>query len=238
MVLGSSARSTRAETSPGSARAILHMADLSTPEGNRGMIDACVRVFGRLDVLVNNAGRAEVASVLESTPELVERVFRINALGPAWAMHFAWPHLMSAAARGGRPAIVNVSSIATVDPFPGFFAYGASKAALNLLTQSAAKEGAGGVGGVGGVGVGVRAFCVAPGAVETPMLRSAFSELQVPREETLTPEAVARVIVECVGGKHDALVGRLIPVLPENAKAWYREWVRDHPAVEPFPRRE
>lgn len=211
-----------------SARSLVHVADLSTPEGHRGMVDACVHAFGRLDVLINNAGRAEVASVLESTPELVERVFRINALGPAFAMHYAWPHLMRAAAKGGgggggRPAIVNVSSIATVDPFPGFFAYGASKAAVNLLTQSAAKEGA---------AVGVRVFCVAPGAVETAMLRSAFDESRVPRGQTLTPEAVARVIVECVGGRHDELVGRVIPVLPESARAWYREWVRDHPAMD------
>jgi NAD(P)-dependent dehydrogenase (short-subunit alcohol dehydrogenase family) len=203
-------------------RVLVHVDDLSTPGGNLAMIEACGRELGRLDALINNAGQAEIAPIERSTPKLIDRIFRINALGPAYAIHYAWPALLTSARSGRRPAIVNISSIATVDPLPGFFAYAASKAALNLLTQSTAKEGA---------DLGVRAFCVAPGAVETPMLRSAFDESKVPRNQALAPEVVARVIAQCLRGEHDTHVGRAIPVLPESAKGWYQTWVRDHPPM-------
>ena len=99
--------------------------------------------------------------------------------------------------------MVNVSSMATQDPFPGFFAYAASKAALNLMARSCATEGR---------EHGIRAFAVAPGAVETDMLRAAFGEDVIPREQTLDPDTVARVIVECVTGERDAQNGDTIPV--------------------------
>jgi NAD(P)-dependent dehydrogenase (short-subunit alcohol dehydrogenase family) len=117
---------------------------------------------------------------------------------------------------------VNVSSIATVDPFPGFFAYAASKAALNLMTASAAKEGA---------NVGIRAFAVAPGAVETPMLRASFDAKAVPPEACLEPESVARVIVACATGLRDADSGRVIPVVPEAARQWLHGWYDAHPPL-------
>jgi NAD(P)-dependent dehydrogenase (short-subunit alcohol dehydrogenase family) len=87
--------------------------------------------------------------------------------------------------------IVNVSSLAARDPFPGFFAYGAAKAGLNLLGLSLARQGA---------SIGVRVCTVAPGAVETPLFRSLMTPEQFPTENTLSPEDVARVIGQCATG--------------------------------------
>jgi 3-oxoacyl-[acyl-carrier protein] reductase len=88
--------------------------------------------------------------------------------------------------------VVNVSTLGVMDPFPGFFAYAASKAALDSFTRSVAREGR---------SSGIRSYCVNPGAVETAILRANFSEKVLPREKTLKPEAVAEVIVRCIEGE-------------------------------------
>ena len=88
--------------------------------------------------------------------------------------------------------VVNVSSMASLDPFTGFNLYGAAKAATNLFTQATADE---------GQALGVRAYAIAPGAIETGMLRSLFDEDMLPKDQTLSPDAVAQVITECVTGE-------------------------------------
>ena len=85
--------------------------------------------------------------------------------------------------RQGGGTIVNISSIASVSPFAGFAAYGASKAWVNAWTSGLAEEGR---------PDGIRVFCVAPGAVETKMLRSAFPDY--PAEATMEPSEIAELI--------------------------------------------
>ena len=87
--------------------------------------------------------------------------------------------------------IVNISSVSSRDPFPGFAAYGAAKAALNVFSLVLARE---------GKEIGVRVHTIAPGAVETAMFRALVTEQQWPREKTLDPSDVARVIAQCVDG--------------------------------------
>ena len=99
--------------------------------------------------------------------------------------------------------MVNVSSMATVDPYPGLSVYAASKAALESLTRSIAVEGR---------EHGIRSFSVVLGAVETAMLRSVVSEAQLPREKTLEPRDVAEVVMACVEGRHDSRNGGAVPV--------------------------
>ena len=79
--------------------------------------------------------------------------------------------------------IISTSSCASVDPFPGFAAYGASKSWVNAWTKALAEEGR---------LIGIRVFAVAPGAVETRMLRDAFPEF--PSDQTLQPSDVADVV--------------------------------------------
>ena len=65
---------------------------------------------------------------------------------------------------------------------------------------------------VKGARKGIRAFSVNPGAVETPLLRSNFPEKVLPHAKTLSPEAVARVALDCIAGRRDADRGKTIPV--------------------------
>ncbi|MFO0833865.1 MAG: SDR family oxidoreductase [Phycisphaerales bacterium] len=178
--------------------------DLTDPRAASACVDEAIRQLGRLDVLVNNAGYAALLTIDQHTPELIEETFRVNAIAPAAMIARAWPHFAELFTSGrGAGIIVNVSSFATIDPFPGFFAYAASKSALNMLTQLAATN---------GEAIGVKAFCVAPGAVETPMLRSIVDTGTIPENRTLAPESIARTIAECVRGQHDAMNGDLIPI--------------------------
>jgi NAD(P)-dependent dehydrogenase (short-subunit alcohol dehydrogenase family) len=86
---------------------------------------------------------------------------------------------------------VNVSSLGARDPFPGFAAYGAAKAGLNLLGLSLAREGA---------TIGIRVYTVAPGAVETSLLRSLMTTDQLPIDQAMDPVDVAKVIAQCAAG--------------------------------------
>jgi NAD(P)-dependent dehydrogenase (short-subunit alcohol dehydrogenase family) len=104
--------------------------------------------------------------------------------------------------QGGGVA-VNVSSFSGRDPFAGLGAYGAAKAGVNLLGIALAREGA---------EIGVRVHTVAPAATETAMLRSLFSAQNLPESKTLRPEAVARVIVQCICGDLDCTSGEVIYV--------------------------
>ncbi len=190
-----------------SARPLLLPCDVANPEQVSTSVQQTIVRFGRLDALINNAGSAPLATIHNTTPALLQECFAVNTLAPAYLIHAAWGVFMEQARAAGatgtspRATIVNVSSMATKDPFAGFFAYAAAKAATNLMAHSCAREGG---------AIGVRAFAVAPGAVETPMLRANFSESAIHRSRTLAPEAVARVIVECVQGERDAENGQVI----------------------------
>jgi len=171
--------------------------DVSQPADVADLIDATVGRLGRLDALVNNAGTAPLLPIDKTDPETVQRVFAVNAMGTANAIARAWPVFK----RQGSGCIVNVSTMGTEDPFPGFFAYAASKAAVELMVKSCAKEGA---------MFNIRAFGVAPGAVETDTLRAVFSEKAIPPGACLKPEQIASVIVECVLGERDDMNGKTI----------------------------
>ncbi len=164
-------------------------ADVSDAAGRKALVERAERQFGRLDALINNAGFAPLEPFAQMSDAAQREIFEINALAPMSLTRAAWAIL----ARGdGR--VVNVSSIASVDPFEGLGVYGAAKAAVNLATLVITREGR---------ADGVRAFGVAPGAVETGMLRAIVDEDALPTEACLTPEQVAEVIVACATGEHD-----------------------------------
>ncbi len=142
-----------------------------------------VASFGHVDVLVNNAGMAPLAPLEEMTDESFEQTLDLNIRSPFYLTRHFWPQMKSR----GSGTVVNVSSLAAVDPFPGFSIYGASKAWLDLFTLALAAEGA---------EAGVRVCSVRPGAVETPLLRSLFPDF--PAEQCVSPDDVAATIVGCI----------------------------------------
>jgi NAD(P)-dependent dehydrogenase (short-subunit alcohol dehydrogenase family) len=153
--------------------------DVGRPADAQRLVETARERFGRVDVLVNNAGRAPLAPIESFDPDEFDQVYAVNVAAVFHTTRAAWP--LMAAQRDG--VIVNVSSLASVDPFPGFAVYGASKAWVNLFSQAVAAEGR---------PHNIRVFAVAPGATETRLLRSAFPDF--PRERTLAADDVAAVI--------------------------------------------
>jgi len=177
-------------------------ADLRDPAQVEGMVDQTLAKFGRLDALINNAGYSEPATIEQTTPTLVRDIFAVNAIAPTIAIARAWPALVrQATAEHTGAVIVNVSSFATIDPFPTLYAYAAAKASVNLLARSVANQGA---------PLNIRGFAVAPGAVETDLLRRIVPSTVLPTSKTLRPESVARVILQCVQGQRDGENGQVI----------------------------
>ena len=153
--------------------------------------------LGGLDVLVNNAsdlGPVPLAMLSDTECEDLERAFATNVLGP-FRLTKALMGALAASAREGRGAVVlNISSDAAVNPYPGWGAYGASKAALHQLSRIWGEEHA---------GEGVRFLSLDPGDMDTPMHAAAIPDAD---PSTLKrPEEAARELADAIAS---ALSGR------------------------------
>lgn len=111
-------------------------ADMTQPESITAMVDAVVDHYGRIDVLVNNAGRALRASVADVKVADFQGILDLNVYGPLLAMQAVIPHMRE---QGGG-SIVNVSSNVSKMAIPTIGAYAATKYALNGLTLTARGE--------------------------------------------------------------------------------------------------
>lgn len=154
-------------------------ADVTQPEQVQEVIDQTREVFGKIDILVNNAGTAPLATIDQMEPELFDRIIATNVRTVYLCSRGVWQEMCE----NGGGVIINISSIAAYDPFPGFAAYGAAKAFVVAYTKALAAE---------GEKCGIRIYGVAPGAVETDMLRGAFPDF--PEEKTLQPDEVASYV--------------------------------------------
>jgi NAD(P)-dependent dehydrogenase (short-subunit alcohol dehydrogenase family) len=142
--------------------ALVHQADLANPEERADVVSACVKRFGRLDVLVNAAGVIGTGTVAEANRETWDQMLEINLHATIELMRAAIPHLETT---GG--SIVNLSSVAGLRAFPGITPYAVSKAAIDQLTHCAALE-------LGPRGVRVNA--VDPGVVVTELHLRAYMD--------------------------------------------------------------
>ncbi|MDD1139364.1 SDR family oxidoreductase [Pseudomonas sp. TNT2022 ID233] len=111
--------------------------DLRDVEQSGRLIETIVERFGRLDVLVNNAGGSPNADAASASPRFSEAIIRLNLLAPLNLCQQA-NRVMQAQDGGG--AIINICSVSAVRPSPGTAAYGAAKAGLLNLTRSLAVE--------------------------------------------------------------------------------------------------
>jgi NAD(P)-dependent dehydrogenase (short-subunit alcohol dehydrogenase family) len=101
------------------------------------LVDTAYAEFGRIDVLVNNAGMSPVAeSSLATGEELIDKVFAVNFKGPFRLSALVGTRMVAA----GRGCIINVTSTSAIRPLPAFAPYAAAKAGLNVLTQAHALE--------------------------------------------------------------------------------------------------
>ncbi|HWW08757.1 MAG TPA: SDR family NAD(P)-dependent oxidoreductase [Candidatus Acidoferrales bacterium] len=167
-------------------------ADVAEPRDVERLASTALARLGVIDILVNNAselGPVPLPHLTDAPPSALEPVLRTNVLGPL--------RLTQAVLGGmllrGRGLVVNISSDAAVNGYPGWGLYSASKAALDALTRSWAAE---------LEGTGVRVISVDPGDMDTAMHRAAIPDAD--------PSELARP-----GDVAERLIGLLAGVVPE-----------------------
>jgi len=167
---------------------LVEQVDLADVGQTRTFADRVGNELGRIDVFVNNAAVAPLSPFDQIDEETFENALNINIRSPFYLTQIVWRKMM----QQGRGVIVNISSLAAVDPFPNFSIYGASKAWLDLLTKALKSE---------GEEHRIRIYSIRAGAVETPLLRRTFPDF--PAEQCVSPDAIAAEVFACVENKYD-----------------------------------
>jgi glucose 1-dehydrogenase len=165
-------------------------ADVSQVSELERLVSSTVSVFGRLDIMVNNAGIETRTSVLETTEAQYGRVLDINLKSAFFGTQFAARQMI---AQGGGGRIINVTSVHEDWPMPGNAAYCVSKGGMRMLTRTAGVELA--AHGILVVGVG-------PGAVATPINAATIADpvalaklnAAIPLGRLAQPEEIAAVV--------------------------------------------
>jgi 3(or 17)beta-hydroxysteroid dehydrogenase len=148
--------------------------DVTREEDWRSVIGAALERFGRLDVLVNNAGIIIVVDIENTTVEQWRKTMNVNAEG----VFLGCKHAIPAMRRSGGGSIINLSSAAGLVGTPMFPAYSASKGAVRLLTKSVAAH-------CRDKGDAIRCNSIHPGGIDTPLLRAITGTRSVPSVEDL-----------------------------------------------------
>lgn len=171
--------------------------DLSQASSPQALCDKVMQKMGRIDVLVNNAAAAPLAAIDEMTDADIDSTIDLNIGGVYRMTRAVWSVMKGQ----GSGVIINISSRAAVDPFPGFSLYGATKAWIELFTLAMAREGR---------ESGIRAYCVRPGAIETPMLRGLFADF--PAEQAVAPDEVAQLIRDICQPGFECSSGQVVEI--------------------------
>lgn len=129
--------------------------DVSKEDNVEGTVTGAIDKFGRLDIVVNNAGLMIFRKIEEQTAEDWNRVLSVDLLGAFFFTKHSFLHML----HGG--SIINISSIHAIETTPMVACYAAAKAALLSLTRSSSIE---------GKSKGIRVNAILPGAIDTPML--------------------------------------------------------------------
>src|SRR5882724_4453303 len=139
-------------------KASVFTADVSRGADVEAMVAACLKAYGRIDVLDNNVGIAEMGSVLEVTEAEWDRVFAVNLKSAFLAMK----HVIPVMQKQGGGSIINISSIASIRHLGiSYVSYATSKAAMNQMTRTTAVQFA---------ADHVRVNAILPGLMKTPMV--------------------------------------------------------------------
>jgi NAD(P)-dependent dehydrogenase (short-subunit alcohol dehydrogenase family) len=137
--------------------------DVTDPPAVADVVDAVQRRYGRIDVLVNNAGRGQVGAAEETTDAELRALFELHVFGPAALVRAVLPGMRAR----GTGAIVQMSSFGGQVAYPGFSAYCATKFALEGYSEALAAEVA---------PLGIRVLLVEPGAFRTAFSGTALVE--------------------------------------------------------------
>lgn len=203
----------------GRGEALFVKTDVSRPEQVENLVTQAVERFGRLDVLYGNAGIFPTGTAPETTIETWHRTIDINLAGQFYLAKYGIPALIES---GGKVIIFTASELGTVG-ITGAVAYCASKGGVINMTRAIAIDCA---------PHGIRVNCLAPGPIETPLLRDWFNEVENPEELEEAqkkpvllkrfgePEEIAEVAVFLASDASSFMTGAII-VIDGGATAWY-----------------
>lgn len=165
-------------------------ADVSNLDDLQRLVDVTVAKYGRLDVIVNNAGIETRTSILDTTPDEYDNVLNVNLRGVFFATQFAAKQMI---AQGGGGRIINISSVHEDWPMPNNTPYCCAKGGVRMMTRTAALELA---------PHGITVVNVGPGAVATPINQSTMANPEllaklnaaIPMGRMAQPEEIASVV--------------------------------------------
>jgi len=200
------AEETKAEIESMGRRCLILPGDVGSKADVEAMFDALIAEFGRIDCLVNNAGRQTWASLLDLSEADWDKTLRTNLKGSFLCTQAA-ARRMKDAGHGG--SIVNIGSGANKQPFLNLVDYCASKGGLEQLTRVSACE----------LGqYGIRVNCVAPGAIEIERTKEESDDYAgtwsplTPMGRIGYPEDIARMVVHLASDAADFVTGQTIYV--------------------------
>lgn len=190
--------------------AIFCKADVSKSTEVKNMIGEAIQRYGRIDVLVNNAGVSPIGNVVDTSEEDWDYAININLKGVFLCCKYVIPQML----KTGGGIIINVGSINSFMAMENEAAYDASKGGVLLLTKAIALDFA---------KRNIRANCICPGCIETPMLQAVFKAAPDPKKarEIMAakhpigrlgiPEEIAKVALFLATDSSSFITGAAIP---------------------------
>src|SRR5436190_10906837 len=173
-------------------------ADISTPEGAKGLLDQVIARFGRIDVLAHTVGAFTGGESIADTDDATFRkMFDVNFNSAFYLLRAVIPGMR----KTGNGRIVAIGSRAAMDPGPSVGAYSASKAALVSLIRTVAAE---------NKDAGMTANVILPGTIDTPANRRAIPNADV--SKWVKPANIASLVVWLAGEAGIDVNGAVIPV--------------------------
>jgi NAD(P)-dependent dehydrogenase (short-subunit alcohol dehydrogenase family) len=167
--------------------AIFVKCDVSNEDQVKAMVRMAIDKYGRIDVLVNNAGVGVYKPVLEATSQDWDYCLSVNLKGVFLCSKYVIPHMQAV----GKGAIVNISSVHAHATVNGVAPYAASKGGITALTRNMAID----------YGPAIRVNAIAPGWVLTPLIQSIFDGYDDPAEQQRLVEQ--RQVMKRIGRPED-----------------------------------
>ena len=188
----------------GNSNSIAVIADVSQEADCIRLIDEIVKYYGRIDVLVNNAGIQQEVPFEDTSIEVWQKIIAVDLTGPFVCSREAVKHMLNQNPKGG--CIINISSVHQIIPKPHYVPYATSKAGIEMMTKTMALELA---------QDNIRVNAVAPGAIETDMneeLKEDKAELnkvlrRIPLQRIGTSEEVANMVEFLASDKASYVTG-------------------------------
>jgi len=182
-------------------RATFVAGDIASIATNRRLVETAMKRFGRIDILIPNAGILGIGGVKDAPLKVWQQTFDVNLNAVYYLIKLAVPHMLK---RGGN--IVVNGSIAAFKAFPNHPAYCASKGALVALVRQLAID----------LAPGIRVNILCPGQVDTPLLWDSAKAFPNPR--TVVQEVAKRIPMKRLGTPED--IARAALFLASDDAAW------------------